>query len=179
MFKLLDMFFILQQEEINLRPNRNYTTALRPSVPTMLPKSAQAAPSTGPPMMSGSQFMSEQRANNLNPLLAKQAAVTIKQVPQEKLNHVKKKSEPSKEDVQKAAKNMAEDYLVNGDVDEAIASLKELNAPMKYLPKVISDMMLDTIDRTDEQRENVMRLIVAMKQENLIKSTTFMDVSCL
>ena len=62
----------LKQEEINLRPNRNFTTALRPSVPTMLPKSAQAAPSTGPPMMSGSQFLSEQRANNLNPLLAKQ-----------------------------------------------------------------------------------------------------------
>ena len=71
------ILFILQQEEINLRPNRNFTTALRPSVPTMLPKSAQAAPSTGPPMMSGSQFMSEQRANNLNPLLAKQVSITL------------------------------------------------------------------------------------------------------
>ena len=70
-----NILFVLQQEEINLRPNRNFTTALRPSVPTMLPKSAQAAPSTGPPMMSGSQFMSEQRANNLNPLLAKQVSI--------------------------------------------------------------------------------------------------------
>ena len=121
--------------------------------------------------------MSEQRANNLNPLLAKQAAVTIKQVPQEKLNHVKKKSEPSKEDVQKAAKAMAEEFIISGDVNEAIATLKELNAAMKYLPKVVSDMMLSTIEKTDEQRENVMHLIVAMKQENLIKSTTFMDVS--
>ena len=121
--------------------------------------------------------MSEQRANNLNPLLAKQAAVTIKQVPQEKLNHVKKKSEPSKEDVQKAVKTMAEEFIISGDVNEAIATLKELNAPLKYLPKVVSDMMLSTIEKTDEQRENVMQLIVAMKQENLIKSTTFMDVS--
>ena len=30
---------------------------------------------------------------------------------------------------------------------------------------------------SDEQRENVMKLIVAMKMENLIKSSTFMDVS--
>ena len=29
--------------------------------------------------------------------------MTIKQVPQEKLNHVKKKSEPSKDEVQKAS----------------------------------------------------------------------------
>lgn len=165
----------LKQEEINLRPNRNFTTALRPSVPTMLPKSAQAAPSTGPPMMSGSQFLSEQRANNLNPLLAKQAAVTIKQVPQEKLNHVKKKSEPSKDEVQKASKTMLEEYLIGGDLNEAIAMLKELNAPLKFLPEVISDMMISTIDKTDEKRENVMKLIVAMKMENLIKSTTFMD----
>ena len=128
-------------------------------------------------MMSGSQFMSEQRANNLNPLLAKQAAVTIKQVPQEKLNHVKKKSEPNKDEVKKTAKTMLEEYLTNGDVNEAIATLKELNAPLKFLPEVVSDMMLSTIIKTDDQRETVMQLILAMKQENLIKSTTFMDVS--
>lgn len=63
-----------KQEEISLRPNRNFTTALRPSVPTMLPKSAQAAPSTGAPLMTGNPSMMDQRVNNLNPLLAKQVS---------------------------------------------------------------------------------------------------------
>ena len=62
----------LPKEEISLRPNRTFTGALRPSVPTMLPKSAQAAPVTGPPMMAGGQSFMEPKSSNLNPLLAKQ-----------------------------------------------------------------------------------------------------------
>ena len=60
------------KEEISLRPNRNYTTALRPSVPTMLPKSAQAAPALGPPMMNSRPGFMDQRVKNLNPLMQKQ-----------------------------------------------------------------------------------------------------------
>ena len=65
------------KEEISLRPNRNFTGALRPSVPTMLPKSAQASPSSHPPLMS--KEVLEQRANALNPLLAKQVTQCSRQ----------------------------------------------------------------------------------------------------
>lgn len=68
------------KEEISLRPSRPFTTALRPSVPTMLPKSAQAAPVTGPPLMTGGPGFLEQRVNNLNPLMAKQVGLLYLQL---------------------------------------------------------------------------------------------------
>lgn len=164
----------LMKEEINLRPNRNFTTALRPSVPTMLPKSAMAAPSSGPPMMSGSQFM-DQRVNNLNPLLAKQAAVTIKEVPKEKLNPNKKKSQPSKDEVLKSMKTLLTEYLDGGTMNETLTQVKELNPPKKYMPEALTDAMISTVGKSDADRENVMKLLVSMKTENLISSSHFMD----
>lgn len=166
-----------KQEEISLRPNRNFTTALRPSVPTMLPKSAQSSPISGPPMMSGSPtMMDQQRANNLNPLLAKQAAVTIKEVPKEKLVPPKKKTQqPNKEEIQKTTKAAVNEYLEGGTMQDALAAIKEANPPKKFMPEMLTDMIISTVDKTDVDRENVMKLVSAMKSENLITSTHFMD----
>ncbi|KAL4224789.1 Eukaryotic translation initiation factor 4 gamma 2 [Mactra antiquata] len=165
-----------KQEEISLRPNRNFTTALRPSVPTMLPKSAQAAPSTGSPLLTGNASMMDQRVNNLNPLLAKQAAVTIKEVPKEKLNPPKKKSQqPNKDEIQKTVKNAVSEYLEGGEMKEVLSIIKELNPPKKYMPEMLTDMITSTIDKTDVDRENVMKLVMTLKAENIITSAHFMD----
>ncbi|XP_060572704.1 eukaryotic translation initiation factor 4 gamma 2-like, partial [Ruditapes philippinarum] len=165
-----------KHEEISLRPNRNFTTALRPSVPTMLPKSAQAAPSSGSPLMTGNSSMMDQRVNNLNPLLAKQAAVTIKEVPKEKLNPPKKKSpQPNKDEIKKTVKSTLDDYLEGGSLQESLTTIKELNPPKKFMPEMLTDMMISTVDKSDTDRENVMKLVVALKSENLITSSHFMD----
>lgn len=165
-----------KQDEISLRPNRNFTTALRPSVPTMLPKSAQSSPISIPPMTSGSPTMLDQRVNSLNPLLAKQAAVTIKEVPKEKLVPPKKKSQqPNKEEVQKIIKSAVIEYLEGGTVQETVATIKEANPPKKFMPEMLTDMMISTVDKSDADRENVMKLVSAMKSENLITSAHFMD----
>lgn len=44
---------------------------------------------------------------------------------------------------------------------------------------MLTEMIIGTIDKTDTDRENVMKLVVALKSENLITSTHFMDVSDL
>lgn len=45
------------------------------------------------------------------------------------------------------------------------------------MPEMLTEMIISTIDRTDTERENVMKLVVTLKSENLITSTQFIDVS--
>jgi len=42
---------------------------------------------------------------------------------------------------------------------------------------MLTDMIINTVDKTDTDRENVMKLVIALKAENLITSSHFMDVS--
>lgn len=163
------------KEEISLRPTRSFMAPLRPSGPTMLPKSAQASPSSHPPLMTNT-VLDQQRANSLNPLLAKQAAVTIKEVPKEKLNPFKKKASlPSRDDIQKIVSSVVSEYLERGSLQETVLAIKDANPPGKFMPELLALMMTSTVEKSDTDRENIMKLVLAIKAENLITSQNFMD----
>lgn len=154
-------------EEISLRPAKNFTV-FKPSTPNNLPKSAQVGPQNA--MMK----MSLGPPEPPKPLLNKQAQITIKQVTQEKPKP-NKKVIPTKDEVMKSTMAMLEEYLANCETNEALNSFKDLNSPKKFHPDLLAQMMTKTVDKSDSERESVMKLISAMKADNLITSDQFME----
>lgn len=85
--------------EISLRPAKNFNTLFKPNTPSMLPKSAQIPHHTYNNQAPRPSSMNQPEHN---PLLQKQAQITIKQVPAEGKNKHSKKAAPTKEELQQA-----------------------------------------------------------------------------
>ncbi|XP_064601391.1 eukaryotic translation initiation factor 4 gamma 2-like [Liolophura sinensis] len=157
------------KEEISLRPARNFMV-FKPSAPSMLPRSAQL-----PPVMNSAPLQPPGSQSDIpNPLLQKQAQVTIKQVSQDK-NKAPKKQVLNREETLKAANTMLEEYLESGDMAAAIATLKDI-AVNKYIPEILTKALTMTIDLSDDdKREEVMVFIAKAKSENLISPEQFQE----
>ncbi|XP_041366802.1 eukaryotic translation initiation factor 4 gamma 2-like [Gigantopelta aegis] len=154
------------KDEVSLRPVKNFTV-LKPTSPNMLPKSAQGPPTIG----SFTNLQPKVAGPAVNPVAAKQ--ITIKQISQDKNKSNKEKI--SKEDMEKAVTALLADFLSNGDYNTAVSTIKQLSVPKMLLPDLLAQLMTETIDKTDEERENVIKLICELKKENLATSDHFMQ----
>ncbi|XP_050409520.2 eukaryotic translation initiation factor 4 gamma 2, partial [Patella vulgata] len=161
------------REEVSLRPVKNFN--FKPNTPKALPKSAQTPPnSQGWSLRPSNQDPS----THVKPIMTiKQEPLPIKQIIVQDKNKTNnnKKGTISKEELLKIASQIGTEYLAKENTSEAIALIKEANVPRKMLPLIISRLMIDVLEKEDDDREYVMKFITAMKEENMINSEHFME----
>ena len=72
---------------------------------------------------------------------------------------------------------MLKTYFEEADADAAATVIKELKPPKKYLNELVAYVMLESLDKGDNDRDNISKLISAMKKEGVITGEHFMEVS--
>ena len=74
---------------------------------------------------------------------------------------------------------MLKTYFEEANAEAAATVIKELKPPKKYLNELVAHMMLESLDKGDNDRDNISKLISAMKKEGVITGEHFMEVSTL
>ncbi|XP_073421162.1 eukaryotic translation initiation factor 4 gamma 2-like, partial [Dendrobates tinctorius] len=67
------------------------------------------------------------------------------------------------------------EYLNNGNAADAINSVKEMRAPKHFIPEMISRIILQSLDRSDEDKARASSLIGVLWQEGVATSDNFMQ----
>ncbi|XP_072906054.1 eukaryotic translation initiation factor 4 gamma 2-like isoform X2 [Hemitrygon akajei] len=153
----------INADEISLRPaqsfllNKNLVHKLQPQTPTMIPPSAQPPRTQTPPLGQPPQL-----GLKTNPPL-------IQEKP------VKNKKAPSKEELLKLTETILTEYLTKVNIKDAVNGVKEMRAPKPFLPEMLSKMIVYTLDRSDEDKEQASSLIDALRQEGLVTGENFMQ----
>ncbi|KAK9410003.1 eukaryotic translation initiation factor 4 gamma 2 [Crotalus adamanteus] len=154
----------LNADEISLRPaqcfvvNKNQVPKLQPQI-TMIPPSAQPQRTQTPPLGQPPQL-----GLKTNPPLI-----------QEKPAKTSKKPPPSKEELLKLTETVVTEYLNNGNANDAVNSVREMRAPKHFLSEMLSKIILQSLDRSDEDKEKASALINLLKQEGIATSDNFMQ----
>uniref|UniRef100_A0A7M4EE27 Eukaryotic translation initiation factor 4 gamma 2 n=1 Tax=Crocodylus porosus TaxID=8502 RepID=A0A7M4EE27_CROPO len=152
------------KSQISLRPaqsflmNKNQVPKLQPQI-TMIPPSAQPPRTQTPPLGQPPQL-----GLKTNPPLI-----------QEKPAKTSKKPPPSKEELLKQTEAVVTEYLNNGNANDAVNSVREMRAPKPFIPEMLSKVVIQSLDRTDEDREKASSLISLLKQEGVATSDNFMQ----
>lgn len=155
----------LNADEISLRPaqsflmNKNQVPKLQPQIPTMIPPSAQPPRTQTPPLGQPPQL-----GLKTNPPLI-----------QEKPQKTTKKPAPSKEELLKMTENIVTEYLNSKNIEDAVSGVKEMKAPKHFLPEMLSKIILCSLERTDEDREQASTLIHTLRTEGFITGENFMQ----
>uniref|UniRef100_A0A803TRE7 Eukaryotic translation initiation factor 4 gamma 2 n=1 Tax=Anolis carolinensis TaxID=28377 RepID=A0A803TRE7_ANOCA len=149
---------------ISLRPaqsfliNKNQVPKLQPQI-TMIPPSAQPPRTQTPPLGQPPQL-----GLKTNPPLI-----------QEKPAKTSKKPPPSKEELLKSTEAVVTEYLNNGNANDAVNSVREMRAPKHFISEMLSKIILQSLDRSDEDKEKASTLINLLKQEGIATSDNFMQ----
>ncbi|KAG1963926.1 eukaryotic translation initiation factor 4 gamma [Pimephales promelas] len=154
----------LNADEISLRPaqsfllNKNQVPKLQPQIPTMIPPSAQPPRTQTPPLGQPPQL-----GLKSNPPLI-----------QEKPQKTTKKPAPTKEELLKTTENIVTEYLNSKNMEDAVIGVREMKAPKHFLPEMLSKIILCSLERTDEDREQASTLINTLRTEGFITGENFM-----
>lgn len=110
-----------------------------------------------------------------NPLVQKQTKVIIRKMeaPEKPKNNNHKA--PTLDELREATESMLTAFLENGEVNEAVTTIKTLRPPNKYVPEMVKYIIRQSLDASDTDRENVAKLIQGLNEENIINSDNFMD----
>uniref|UniRef100_A0A673IQM7 Eukaryotic translation initiation factor 4 gamma 2 n=1 Tax=Sinocyclocheilus rhinocerous TaxID=307959 RepID=A0A673IQM7_9TELE len=161
----LGMKPFIKSNQISLRPaqsflmNKNQVPKLQPQIPTMIPPSAQPPRTQTPPLGQPPQL-----GLKTNPPLI-----------QEKPQKTTKKPAPAKEELLKMTENIVTEYLNSKNMEEAVSGVKEMKAPTHFLPEMLSKIILCSLERTDEDREQASTLIHTLRTEGFITGENFMQ----
>lgn len=68
------------------------------------------------------------------------------------------------------------DYLNNGNANDAVNAVREMRAPKHFIPEMLSKVISQSLDRSDEDKEKASTLISLLKQEGIATSDNFMQV---
>ncbi|KAF0043182.1 hypothetical protein F2P81_004519 [Scophthalmus maximus] len=149
----------LNADEISLRPaqsfilNKKQVPKLQPQM-TMIPSNAQGLP----------LGQSPQLGLKTNPLPI-----------QEKPSKSVKKAPPTKEELHKMTETLITDYLNNKNIDEAVNAVREMKAPKYFLSEMLNKIVVHSLDRSDEDKEQASTLIHALSTEGLVTSENLMQ----
>lgn len=155
----------MNADEISLRPaqsfllNKNQVPKLQPQIPTMIPPSAQPPRTQTPPLGQPPQL-----GLKTNPPLI-----------QEKPQKTTKKPPPAREELLKMTENIVTEYLNNRNMEVAVSGVREMKAPKHFLPEMLSKIILCSLERTDEDREQASTLINTLRTEGFITGEHFMQ----
>ena len=112
-------------------------------------------------------------------ITTKQPNIVIKQVPSDNKVKAEKKKQPSAEELKTAREALLKAHLEEPDVNKAVEAVRDMNAPRRYMPELVSYLIIETLDKSDEQRANISKLISALKEQAMITPENYMDVSLL
>ncbi len=73
--------------------------------------------------------------------------------------------------------NIVTEYLNSKNIEDAVSGVKEMKAPKHFLPEMLSKIILCSLERTDEDREQASTLIHTLRTEGFITGENFMQVS--
>uniref|UniRef100_A0A3Q2P1I2 Eukaryotic translation initiation factor 4 gamma 2 n=1 Tax=Fundulus heteroclitus TaxID=8078 RepID=A0A3Q2P1I2_FUNHE len=137
----------LNADEISLRPAQSFILS-KNQVPKLQPQMT-FMPQSGSPI--GQLGLK----NNPPPI-------------QEKPAKSNKKAPPTKEELQKMTDTLMTDYLNGKNIDEAVSAAKEMKAPKYFLSEMLNKIIVFSLERSDEDKENASKLIHALATEGLI-----------
>nr|XP_019954444.1 PREDICTED: eukaryotic translation initiation factor 4 gamma 2-like [Paralichthys olivaceus] len=146
-------------DEISLRPAQSFILSkkqapkLLPHM-SMMPQSAQGSP----------LGQSPQLGLKTNPL-------PIQEKPVKSI----KKAPPTKEELHKMTETLMTDYLNNKNVDEAVNAVREMKAPKYFLSEMLNKIVVHSLDRSDEDKEQASALIQALCTEGLVAGENLMQ----
>ncbi|XP_068801210.1 eukaryotic translation initiation factor 4 gamma 2 isoform X2 [Struthio camelus] len=152
------------KSQISLRPaqsflmNKNQVPKLQPQI-TMIPPSAQPPRTQTPPLGQPPQLGLKTNP----PLIQEKPAKTTKKPP------------PSKEELLKQTETVVTEYLNNGNANDAVNTVREMRAPKHFIPEMLSKVIIQSLDRSDEDKEKASTLISLLKQEGIATSDNFMQ----
>lgn len=68
------------------------------------------------------------------------------------------------------------EYFNSKNLTEAVSGAREMKAPKHFLPEMLSNIIVCSLDRPDEDKEHASSLIHALRAEGLITGENFMQV---
>lgn len=149
----------LNADEISLRPAQSFLMN-KSQVPKLQPQTMMIPPRTQTPPMG----QTPQLGLKTNPPpIQEKPAKSVKKPP------------PSKEELIKLTEAFVTEYLNNGNAADAINSVKEMRAPKHFIPEMISKIILQSLDRSDEDKEKASALLGILRQEGVATSDNFMQ----
>lgn len=149
----------LNADEISLRPAQSFLMN-KTQVPKLQPQMSMMPPRTQTPPMG----QTPQLGLKTNPPpIQEKPAKSVKKPP------------PSREELLKLTEAFVTDYLNNGNAADAINSVKEMRAPKHFISEMISRIVLQSLDRSDEDKERASALIGILRQEGVATSDNFMQ----
>lgn len=149
----------LNADEISLRPAQSFLMN-KNQVPKLQPQMSMMPPRTQTPPMG----QTPQLGLKTNPPPI-----------QEKPAKIVKKPPPSREELLKLTEAFVTEYLNTGNAADAINSVKDMRAPKHFIPEMISMVVLQSLDRSDEDKERASSLIGILRQEGVATSDNFMQ----
>ncbi|XP_073709757.1 eukaryotic translation initiation factor 4 gamma 2b isoform X2 [Misgurnus anguillicaudatus] len=155
----------IKSNQISLRPaqsfllNKNQVPKLQPQIPTMIPPSAQPPRTQTPPLGQPPQLGLKTNP----PLIQEKPQKTIKKPP------------PTKEELLKMTETMVTEYLNSKNMGDAVSAVREMKAPKHFLPEMLSKIILCSLERSDEDREQASTLIHTLRIEGFITGENFMQ----
>ena len=72
---------------------------------------------------------------------------------------------------------MLKTYFEEVDAEAAAATIKDLKPPKKYLNELVAYVILESLDKDDNDRDNISKLISAFKKEGVLTGDHFMEVT--
>lgn len=69
------------------------------------------------------------------------------------------------------------DYLNNKNTEEALNAVKEMKAPKYFMSEMLNKIVVQSLDRSDEDKELASTLIQALCTEGLVTGENLMQVS--
>lgn len=70
------------------------------------------------------------------------------------------------------------EYLNKKNMDDAVNGIREMKAPKHFLPEMLSKIIVCSLERSDEDKEQASALINTLRTEGLVTSENFMQVCC-
>lgn len=71
------------------------------------------------------------------------------------------------------------DYLNSKNTNDAVNAMREMKAPKHFLSEMLNKIVVYSLDRSDEDKENASSLIHALCTEGLVTGENLMQVSVL
>lgn len=68
------------------------------------------------------------------------------------------------------------EYLNKKNMDDAVNGIREMKAPKHFLPEMLSKIIVCSLERSDEDKEQASALINTLRTEGLVTSENFMQV---
>ncbi|XP_070557334.1 eukaryotic translation initiation factor 4 gamma 2-like [Ptychodera flava] len=164
----------LNSDEISLRPAKD-SMVLKPQAPSMMPASAR--PSSSQSHQPGLSQPTPQQ------MIAPPQPQNQQSSPKTQAKHSQAGDKPkqgkkkilSKEELKEMTKTVLDEFFAQKSINNALSGIRGMKAPRKYMPTMVCQMLTQALQRDEEQREGVSKLIGEMKTSGIISDEHYLE----